>query len=246
MATSKQPTWTVNDGIQATAMAIRETLMDYYKGTCVERMTESRVCLQSYHDFERTSSRGRSYYFQRRERDLERKMMLTLGSVPLYVLSDNPQTLLAYLPILYRSPQLKAVHEVVSGFMADYLSGVTMANHTTRKPTNLGIEWKTDVTDDSELVQSSRPRMEPVARSTEETINDYIENVMRVRTSAMQSANDMYQYYYNATTSSFGTSSMTSITNVEGTASGTIEPRQPWNTQVYFNEYSPAIEDMPF
>lgn len=108
------------DGIevQTTVMAIREELMNYFKGTCVERVTTDRNI--------RTVGLGatRGYYYLRRQTENESPRLLLIGDVPIATLRLSPDRVTFHRGSLSRSKQLREVYALLEEFMHDYLAGV--------------------------------------------------------------------------------------------------------------------------
>ena len=149
---SKQPKkvkYTPPDKIEATVMAIRESLLEYFKGSCVKRLMTSNI------DVIRESTSGH-YRFQELENEQQRRSTLYIGdepSVPIMSLRQSPDTLTLHLVSLDRSKELKAVREGVERFMARHLKGVKIERNTTTRVTRYTtIERRKDVDDSSLMV----------------------------------------------------------------------------------------------
>lgn len=107
-----------DDSILATTMAIREQLMEYFKGTCVERFTDgSNVFLRELGG----SSR---YQYQRENTMRTRPCELMLGDLPLLKVQKMPDKVIFYEKILTRSPQLQAVYQELQTFLDKYLGAI--------------------------------------------------------------------------------------------------------------------------
>lgn len=135
------------EGIEATVMNIREALMGYYKGTCVDTLTTSGN-IRLVKDY-RIS--GRQHLYERRELELADKNILLIGDLKIFTLTHNPNKLVFY-SVLDRSPQLLEVKKGIEAFVDEFLMGVEKVYIT--KP-------KADVTklvDDTELVSQTRIR----------------------------------------------------------------------------------------
>lgn len=109
-------------GIETTTMAIRELLMEYFKGTCVERFTEgTRV--------EMVSAPGDNrYQYQRVEYQQKRPRLITIGGLPIIRVERAPDAVQFKAKVLKRSPQLRAVYKGIGEFFDNYLSGVKITH----------------------------------------------------------------------------------------------------------------------
>ena len=135
------------EDITATVMNIREALMGYYKGTCVEKLTLSGN-IRLVRDYQ---IRGSQHLYERRELELADKNILLIGNLRVFTLTHNPNKLVFY-SALDRSPQLMEVKKGIEAFVDEFLMGVEKVYIT--KP-------KADVTklvDDTELVSQTRVR----------------------------------------------------------------------------------------
>lgn len=106
--------------VEATIMSIREQLMIYFKGSCVQHMT-SNTNIHVY--LVEISMRGRPNYnrVQILNNCLSR---LFIGTVPLMTLGKMPETVTLHTDILRRSPQFRAIQTEVEKFLGTYLPGV--------------------------------------------------------------------------------------------------------------------------
>lgn len=110
--------------IEVTTMAIRETLMEYFKGTCVERLTEnSSVRLRNIPASER------QYQYQRREYENKKPMTVMLGGLPIATVQKAPEQIKFHDKVLTRSPQLREVYRRLQHFMDKYLQGVEVKHN---------------------------------------------------------------------------------------------------------------------
>lgn len=107
-------------GVEATTMAIREELMRYFKGSCVERVVENNALrLINLADF-----RERSYQYQRRQLETQQPMLMQLGNVPLMTLQHAPEKVTFHCLTFERSPQLREIKKEVEKFLDKYLMGI--------------------------------------------------------------------------------------------------------------------------
>lgn len=142
----KQP-----DPIESTIMAIRENLMDYFKGTCVNYVTHSS---NVYMSGERTRAR---HNYERELYQQQSPCVLYIHDTPILSVRKTPDTLILHEVVLGRSKQLQAVREAVEAFMAKYLQGVRIDVNRTTKIANKVTVKRTKEKDDSYLF-TGRPR----------------------------------------------------------------------------------------
>jgi len=141
------------DIITPTVMAIREVLMEYYKSSCVERLTTSSDVYLSELPSERR--RGRTYNYEQWEAQQHNKRLLSLSGVPLFTLQHNPEEMTMHMLSLNRSKQLQAVRAGVEEFMVKYLSGVQIKrNNTSYVGHRITITPTKKLKDDSKLMKA--------------------------------------------------------------------------------------------
>lgn len=106
--------------IAKTVMAIRERVVEYYKGSCVDRLTDRRIDLVG-------ESRGtlgiNPRQFERLLWQQEDSKLLLLDSVNLLTLRRQPDTLILGLN-LERSKEMRGVKVGIKNFMGKYLPNV--------------------------------------------------------------------------------------------------------------------------
>jgi hypothetical protein len=108
------------DGLETTMMAIREYLMTYYKGTCIESIVgENNVRLRQEHIGTREL---RAY--QRNLSAQKNLKRLTIGDTTIATLQEVPCILTLHNTTLYRSPELREIRLKTLKFMGQYLRGV--------------------------------------------------------------------------------------------------------------------------
>lgn len=103
------------DPINITLIAIRELLMEYFKGDCIERVTDGGNVMIH---FEQGHGRAGRWYAS-----FKRPGYLMLSDVVLARLGQEPDTI-EFQRVMARSPQLKAIHKGVNKFLKNYLPGV--------------------------------------------------------------------------------------------------------------------------
>lgn len=102
-------------------MAIREELMEYFKGDCVERFVERgvvRIRPKNYMD------ETRPYWYVRREREVASEGFLELNGVRLAELSKSPLQLLFVAETMNRSQELRRLRKEIEKFLYNYLPAV--------------------------------------------------------------------------------------------------------------------------
>jgi hypothetical protein len=110
------------DGVTVTVMALRELLMQYFKGSCVQEMTtNSNARLYELGQNQRGLSRA-----ERWRLSLKRPSILLLDNVPILSVGQEPDTVTMHVTVLNRSPQLKQVRKSLEKFLATYLPGVNV------------------------------------------------------------------------------------------------------------------------
>lgn len=131
----------IDNDTKLTIMNIRERLMDYFKGTCVERMTASGnvMLVKDY----RISSEQHQYV--RLAIQDENKHIMVIGHTKIFTLTNAPKKIVFY-SCLDRSPQLREVKKEIEQFMHDFLGGVEVSY----------IKRKQAEKDDSELMKQTR------------------------------------------------------------------------------------------
>jgi hypothetical protein len=110
--------------IQTTTMAIRETLMEYFKGGCVERVTiNSKVKLNAIR------ANDIRFRYQRREYENQQPKQLFLNATPLAVVQKAPDQIEFNRRVFDRSPELRAVHKELLRFTKQYLPMVEVKHN---------------------------------------------------------------------------------------------------------------------
>lgn len=119
-------------GIKATTYAIREMLMEYFKGTCTIRTTEGNVQLYPHRP-----SAGRHYV--QHIFNLETPANVLIGDQFIATVKHSPDTITLHLGTLKRSKVMREIHTRVNLFLEKYLRGVTV--RTDEAGTR---EWRND------------------------------------------------------------------------------------------------------
>lgn len=105
-----------SDQIEVTYMAIRERLMEYFKGTSVHRTVEhGSLKLQEI-------PAGRlTHQYQRFDRERDKPRVMVLQGLPLLELHASPATVVFYKTVMDRSPQLQELYKRIVEFFGTYL-----------------------------------------------------------------------------------------------------------------------------
>lgn len=146
----------IDNSTRLTIMAIREILMQYFKGTCVEIMTSS-ANVQLIRDW---SNQGTSHQYERLANEANNKCVLRCGGVKLFTLSSTPKKIVFY-SCLDRSPQLREVKKEIAEFMHDFLGAVDVSY----------IHKDVTEQDDSELMKLTILRDDEEERAYQEMVN---------------------------------------------------------------------------
>lgn len=108
------------DNVAVTVMALREVLMEYFKGSCVQKMTKnSNVRLYDINQSTRGMTRA-----ERWRLSFKQPSILLLDNVPLATLGKEPDTVTIHSSVTDRSKQLREIEEGLQKFLRTYLPGV--------------------------------------------------------------------------------------------------------------------------
>lgn len=107
-------------GVKATTMAIREQLMNYFKGTCVETLTEGSPV---YVTSARANSRE-NFRYLRLQDEQQNPCYVMLGDLPIMTIQKVPDRVVMSKALLTRSPQLREVYAEITDFLEKYLIGI--------------------------------------------------------------------------------------------------------------------------
>lgn len=103
--------------IQATAMSIRELMMDYFKGGYTPKVTKGDAVQLS------SKSADRRWYYTRQIHENQQPSFVMISSLPVISLQKAPDKV-TFHSSMKRSSQLKEVQILVEKFLDDYLSSV--------------------------------------------------------------------------------------------------------------------------
>lgn len=111
---------TVDDDmlVKLTVMAIREEIMQYFKGGCVEKLTQNtNVRLRRVHS-------DVNYNYERLEMDIHRPSRIWIGQVPIMSVESAPDKMTFHKVTLSRSKQFRRIMQELEEFASKYLQGV--------------------------------------------------------------------------------------------------------------------------
>lgn len=137
----------IADGIKHTVMAIREEMMEYFKGTCVSRLVDNAGIYTDSISLQ--SNLRRPYLYQRQNHEQDNPRRLYFGATALGEMHHNADTVSFYPAVMNRSPEFTAIHEQVNAFFSKYLQGVKLELNTTSDYNNAS-----DGSDDKALVMA--------------------------------------------------------------------------------------------
>lgn len=107
-------------GIETTAMIIRERLMIYFKGSCVERLLSSgNVSLKEVNP----GFRGEFQYVRQKAKKQDKRIVF-VGSAPILTIQHVPDKVIFNQKVLRRSPELREVELLLFRFFREYLPAV--------------------------------------------------------------------------------------------------------------------------
>jgi len=109
----------VDIGIQTIVMAIREELMSYFKGTCVQRLTTGSNVRMST-----VGEHMENYQYVRRQAQNEQAQILWVGTAPILTVKQAPDRIIFHLTVLNRSPQMREINKGVQKFIEQFLIGI--------------------------------------------------------------------------------------------------------------------------
>lgn len=117
----------MDNRIKATVMGIREEVMKYFKGTCVERLVDHNV-----HRIPLARMIGRlPYQYQRNDLANRDPQVLMIGDVPIATLERIPETITLHTQVMRLTPGLLRVDTEVRCFLDRFLSGVPVRENDT-------------------------------------------------------------------------------------------------------------------
>lgn len=114
--------------LETTVMALREEIMRYFKGTCIDRVTTNR----NVNTIPLSAERGQ-YQYQRIERDRQNSCGIYLEDVQLFRVQQSPEKI-TFTSELYRSPELTQVRKAIDKFMGRFLRSVEIERYEGKEP----------------------------------------------------------------------------------------------------------------
>jgi hypothetical protein len=102
-------------------MTIRESMMEYFKGDCVQRLTRrSGVKLLPRNEWNNRRLRGHERFIANQQ---DRKLMV-IHKTPILGLNKEPNTVVLYTSVLNRSEEMRMLKVEIKAFIKTYLKGV--------------------------------------------------------------------------------------------------------------------------
>jgi hypothetical protein len=142
----------LNDDIQATIMALRQGLMQYFKGSAVDDVVRVNSLQWSSHN-PHTQHR-----YQAEQNRFVNRLTVHLGHHPLLTVEHEPDSICLHLGTLDRSKVMRKIKQGIVSARNSYLTSVILSTDTVGNPQ----DWKGDKT----LV--TRPKYPPINRGAED------------------------------------------------------------------------------
>lgn len=184
---------TVQFGIEHKAMMIREYMMSYFKGDCVQNLVPHDGSIV-FSDLE--PEFNMRYWYNRRTYTNEAPMKIMLRNqgdyVRLYTLRHAPDRIIE-ASHLDRSPQLRTIKKAIAEFVNEYIMNVKLK--PSEKPYN------GDEIDDTDMVKFTEPQLRPRVNTPSgnvyPTVGDTITipNIQWTGTSTVSSGTRLEQHY---------------------------------------------------
>lgn len=127
-------------------MALRETFMNYFKGTCVDQVTRSWECDININSYEMPLTNRRATRIQREAFSRRKSAYLVYKYSVLGAVSLNPSEMTFFPGMMTRSPEMKEVYEDIKKFFKTYLPGVEL-----KEDTNNSLNQQSEIFDDSAI-----------------------------------------------------------------------------------------------
>lgn len=126
----------IDEDVNLTVMALREKLMEYFKGGCVESVVYcDKIAVLNLENYQ---PRG-DYQYQRRALIAKKPRLVMLSKVPLFSMAKVPDTVTFHEQVLNRSVELQQVYAGLGEFMQKYLPGVQVKVNRERVTYNAHI-----------------------------------------------------------------------------------------------------------
>ena len=141
MATNKSNTQatsdSIEDGVRGFSMAIREAVMDYYKGTCIQSFSS----LSQYHvrqgriPLQNDGSR-RNFNYEREEHSRRFPIEYYLDGARMFEVWRNDQEVIFSPSVMRRSEELSVAYDQILEFFNKFLPSVTIIEKDTKNSKN--------------------------------------------------------------------------------------------------------------
>src|SRR5882672_2122086 len=118
---SKDFTKSIDYGIKCTVMGIRESLMQYFKGTNIQSVVQGNI---NRIGAPNVPSNRRLRNYELHEAELKQRQKLMMEHVTLAIVERNPNTIQLYGKTLKRNDDMKAVFAGLQEFLEKHLRGV--------------------------------------------------------------------------------------------------------------------------
>lgn len=111
----------LNIGVEMVVIAIREQLMLFFKGSCVEQL----AAVDNLYISNVTNNPDSNLYYQRREIENRRERTIRLGNIHILTMHHNPDTIIFNATTMKRSAEFILLYQQLDKFLAEFLGGVT-------------------------------------------------------------------------------------------------------------------------
>ena len=117
----------IHDGVRGFSMVLRESIMDYYKGSCIQ----SFGSLSQYHvgrhpiPLQNDGSR-RSFNYERQEHERRNPIAYYINDQKMFELWKDEHQAVFHPSVMRRSPYLSASYDQLHEFFNKFLAGVTI------------------------------------------------------------------------------------------------------------------------
>lgn len=108
------------DYVEAIVMNLREILMEYFKGSCVDKLISTSIIKRVAVN----PSNSGQYQYQREQARRAQEQRVYIRDVPIMNIQHSPDRVTFYTEILSRSKELRDIHRDVDKFLQEYLPAV--------------------------------------------------------------------------------------------------------------------------
>lgn len=117
----------VEDGVRGFSMALREAIMDYYKGTCVQGFSSLSQYSVGYTRIPLPNDgTRRNFNYEREEHQRRNPLMYHLDGTIMFELWRDPHTATFHPSIMRRSEELSVAYDQLREFFDKFLPSVTI------------------------------------------------------------------------------------------------------------------------